>query len=72
MAPVAHERTGTWSLLRHLKREQSFPWIVGVDFNEIIYLFENKGGIPREEGRIEAFRNALGDYDLIDIGYLGV
>lgn len=42
------------------------------DFNEVLYSFEKKDGIPREKGSMEAFRNALGDCNLMDIGYSGV
>lgn len=42
------------------------------DFNEILYSYEKHGGAPRVESRIEAFREALGDCLLEDVGYSGV
>lgn len=38
------------------------------DFNEILYGFEKKGGLPREERRMEAFRTVLEDCNLRDMG----
>ncbi|KAA3478990.1 reverse transcriptase [Gossypium australe] len=36
-----------------------------------MYGFEKKGGLPREEKRMEAFRNVLEDCQLMDVGYSG-
>ncbi|MBA0818429.1 hypothetical protein Gohar_027826 [Gossypium harknessii] len=45
------------------------PWMVCGDFNEILYGFKKRGDLPREEGRIEAFRKALEDCELRDMGF---
>lgn len=45
--------------------------MVGGDFNEILYSFEKKGGIPRESGRMGSFREALDECQLNDLGYVG-
>ncbi|KAA3468683.1 reverse transcriptase [Gossypium australe] len=34
-----------------------------------MYDFEKKSGLPRKEKRMEAFRNALEDCHLMDVGY---
>ncbi|MBA0752990.1 hypothetical protein Gogos_020827, partial [Gossypium gossypioides] len=39
------------------------------NFNEILYGFEKRGGLPRGEGRMEAFRMVLEDCDLRDMGF---
>ncbi|KAA3481364.1 reverse transcriptase [Gossypium australe] len=67
----AQDREESWNLLKSLRRNEEQPWIVYGDFNEIMYEFEKKGGLPREERRMEAFRNALEDCRLIDVGYSG-
>ncbi|KAA3480509.1 Exo_endo_phos domain-containing protein [Gossypium australe] len=61
-----------WNLLRRLSQEGNFPWMVAGDFNEIMYSFEKKKGIPRDHKRMEIFREALEECNLMDIGYSGV
>ncbi|KAK5793162.1 hypothetical protein PVK06_034300 [Gossypium arboreum] len=46
-------------------------WLVGGDFNDILFANEKQGGILREEVRMEAFRQNLESCQLMDIGYLG-
>lgn len=41
------------------------------DFNEILYSFEKKSGLVREEGRMEDFRKTLEECDLSHWGLLG-
>ncbi|KAK5776858.1 hypothetical protein PVK06_044823 [Gossypium arboreum] len=65
----AQGRDESWNLLRGLRSNEELLWLVYGDFNEIMYDFEKKGGIPREERRMEVFRNALEDCRLMDIGY---
>lgn len=47
------------------------PWLVSRDFNEIMYVHEKKGGIPRDEKVIEFFRDTLAECGLFDVGYSG-
>ncbi|MBA0813636.1 hypothetical protein Gohar_027467 [Gossypium harknessii] len=42
------------------------------DFNEIMYSFEKVGGIRKEESKMQAFREALEECQLEDLGYSGV
>ncbi|KAA3472860.1 reverse transcriptase [Gossypium australe] len=48
---------------------RGFLWFVCGDFNEIMYGFEKKGGIPRDERRMEVFREVLADCGLMDVGF---
>ncbi|KAA3464007.1 reverse transcriptase [Gossypium australe] len=41
------------------------------DFNEIMCSFEKKGGLPRDQRRMETFRDTLEECGLMDIGYSG-
>ncbi|KAA3486342.1 reverse transcriptase [Gossypium australe] len=41
------------------------------DFNEIMYDFEKKGGVPRDERRMEVFREVLAECGLVDMGFSG-
>ncbi|MBA0739857.1 hypothetical protein Gogos_013087 [Gossypium gossypioides] len=42
VSPDSRSRADLWNLLRELGRDQSLPWMVCGDFNEIVYSFENK------------------------------
>ncbi|MBA0633782.1 hypothetical protein Godav_029252, partial [Gossypium davidsonii] len=70
--PYVNNRSATWNLLKKLGQDRSHPWLVSSDFNEIMYSYEKCGGVPREESRMEAFREALEECLLEDLGYLGV
>ncbi|KAA3470848.1 reverse transcriptase [Gossypium australe] len=61
----------SWNTLKSLRNNEEQSWFVCGDFNEIIYGFKKKGGLPREKKRMEDFRNALEDCQLIDVGYSG-
>lgn len=70
-SPYYQEREATWRLLRQLRQAEEYLWMVCGDFNEIMYGFEKKGGLLREEGRMEDFRKALEDCNLMDLGFCG-
>ncbi|XP_052477317.1 uncharacterized protein LOC128032639 [Gossypium raimondii] len=65
------DKEESWNLLRKLGRDQRHPWLVSGDFNEIMYSFEKKGGLAREERRMEAFKKTLEECQLEDLGYTG-
>ncbi|KAA3462804.1 reverse transcriptase [Gossypium australe] len=62
------QRCGT---LRHLGINNSLPWLVGGDFNDILFAHEERGGLLREAVRMEAFRKTLEECLLEDIGFSG-
>ncbi|MBA0820419.1 hypothetical protein Gohar_022114, partial [Gossypium harknessii] len=70
-APSSSLREETWNLLRQLGNDYKSLWLVCRDFNKVLYSFEKVSGVPREEHRIEAFRMALDDCHLVDMGYSG-
>lgn len=70
-SPDLRSKVVTWELLKSLNRNGNFPWVVGGDFNDILYAFEKKGGLPREEARMEKFRETLKYYGLADLGFTG-
>ncbi|XP_071685195.1 uncharacterized protein [Lolium perenne] len=51
--------------------QYNLPWVIIGDFNEILYLHEKKGGNPRSQRSMQAFRDALADCGLEDLGCLG-
>ncbi|KAA3471106.1 Endonuclease/exonuclease/phosphatase [Gossypium australe] len=71
-SPYLKDRNFVWNLLRRLGQECNYPWLVTGDFNEILYSFEKSGGVPRDQKRMEAFRETLEECQLMDIGYSGV
>ncbi|KAA3473894.1 reverse transcriptase [Gossypium australe] len=64
-----HDRSNAWAELMSLYIEEMFPWFVCGDFNEIMYGFEKKGGVPRDERRMELFRKVLSECRLMDMGF---
>lgn len=64
-------KEGAWELMRNLSHEESVPWLVCGDFDEILYSFKKVEGIPREERKMDEFRRVLEDCQLVDIGFLG-
>ncbi|KAA3480785.1 reverse transcriptase [Gossypium australe] len=70
-SPYINEREVAWNLLRRLSNQGEYPWLVCEDFNEILYGSEKKGGLPRDEKKMEEFRQVLEDCQLADLGYSG-
>ncbi|PRQ37048.1 putative endonuclease/exonuclease/phosphatase [Rosa chinensis] len=69
--PETGQRHVSWDLLRSLARDPVEKWIVVGDFNEILDLGEKSGGRLRSQGQMQAFRQALSDYNLEDMGAAG-
>lgn len=49
----------------------SLPWLVGGDFNEILYDSEERGGISRNVNQMSAFAEVLYDSGLQDMSFVG-
>lgn len=60
-----------WNILRNLSSNRSQPWLICSDLNEIMFSFEKKGGVPRDDQRMENFRQVIDDCRLMDKGYSG-
>ncbi|KAL9670161.1 hypothetical protein QQ045_007712 [Rhodiola kirilowii] len=69
--PVTAKRGITWNLIRRLHTQHNFPWIIFGDFNEVCFGWEVKGGRVRGEWQMKAFREAMVDCDMTDLGYKG-
>ena len=54
-----------------MKGNHNLPWILIGDFNEILFSHEKEGGNNRPQGYMQAFRQALNDCDLEDLGFSG-
>lgn len=57
--PYGHDREESWTSLKALWSPNVIPWMVCGDFNEVMYSSEKRGGVPREEKRMEAFQETL-------------
>ena len=69
--PEENRRHETWSLLRHLHSRYSMPWVCIGDYNEILSSDEKQGRLPKAQALMQAFRSALLQCNLIDLGYVG-
>ncbi|KAA3453717.1 reverse transcriptase [Gossypium australe] len=69
--PDENGRSESWNLLRRLGSSSNAPWVVLGDFNEITNSMEKKGGRRRPERQMVAFRSALEDCNLTDLGFKG-
>ncbi|KAK9943102.1 hypothetical protein M0R45_008721 [Rubus argutus] len=58
----------SWDLLRSLTQPSSDLWVVMGDFNEILATYEKSGGPLRNNSQIQAFRGAIADCNLEDMG----
>ncbi|OMO59710.1 reverse transcriptase [Corchorus capsularis] len=61
----------SWDLLRQFVLHDEKNWFCFGDFNELLWQAEKDGGRERPEAQMVAFREALDDCGLYDIGYRG-
>jgi hypothetical protein len=61
----------TWDRLRSIYQQNSLPWLVMGDLNEILYEHEKEGGNVRSERFRQAFHDALDTCRLDDVGFVG-
>lgn len=69
--PETGQRHRSWDLLRSLFRPTSASWVVMGDFNEILSSSEKSGGPLRSNPQMQAFRSAISDCNLEDMGVVG-
>jgi hypothetical protein len=65
------EKYKTWDRLRNIHQQNSLPWLVMGDLNEILFNYEKEGGRLRPDRFRKDFHDALDDCQLNDIGYIG-
>ncbi|KAL6185364.1 hypothetical protein ACLB2K_041498 [Fragaria x ananassa] len=61
----------TWELLKKLGSQDKGPWLLGGDFNEILWAIEKEGGQITAEKQMDGFREALNVCDLKDLYFTG-
>lgn len=64
-------RHHTFGLLKRLSGLFSLPWLMGDDFNEVMYAFEKDGGSDRRFVSMARFRQVVDNCGLIDLGFQG-
>ena len=65
------EKYTTWDRIRSIHQNNSLPWLIMGDLNEILFDSEKEGGRVRPERYMKAFRDTLDDCNLTDVGYVG-
>ncbi|MBA0552070.1 hypothetical protein Golob_022912 [Gossypium lobatum] len=66
-----HTRGDLWDLLWQLGFDQSLPWLVVVDFNEMPSLLRKKGERVWQDCQIKEFHSILSYYNFFSLGYSG-
>ncbi|XP_074314802.1 uncharacterized protein LOC141650968 [Silene latifolia] len=69
--PETSNKFRTWDLMRSLCGGSRVPIVLFGDFNEILSGNEKEGGAVRRESQMDAFRGAIDDCALHDLGYRG-
>lgn len=69
--PNSSSRTFSWKLLKSIPGLQHLPWLVGGDFNEILYESEKVGGSLRSLSQMSAFRDVINSCTLSDLNFTG-
>lgn len=69
--PATEDTHLSWNLLRDLASESRLPWVCMGDFNELLYANEKEGGLIRPVRQMLAFRDAISDCHLDDMGFEG-
>ncbi|XP_021734135.1 uncharacterized protein LOC110700859 [Chenopodium quinoa] len=69
--PETENKYETWDLMRNLKSECNLPCVTFGDLNEIVSMTKKSGGAVRHEYLMDAFREAIDDCGLRDLGFSG-
>lgn len=69
--PVTANRVLSWTMLRSLKEDPQRPWLCCGDFNEILDVKENIGGVVRPFWQIDNFWQAVDDCGLFQFSFSG-
>lgn len=61
----------TWEMINSLGNGCSLPWVIGGDFNEVLFSSEKRGGNVCDSNNMAAFHDCLDKNGLKDIDSLG-
>ena len=66
--PESSCRCESWNILRILFTVSSLPWVCIGDFNDLLATHEKRGKHEHPNWKLQGFKQAMSDCDLIDIG----
>lgn len=69
--PTTRLRYLSWQAIRELSDDDSLPWVILRDFNEVLHSDEKEAGSRRNEHQMRGFREVVGYADLVDLGFVG-
>lgn len=67
--PEVSPRIETWILLKSLRQNEDYAWMVFKDFNEVLKVLEKWGSRTCPESQMKTFRDYLFACDLADLGF---
>lgn len=65
------QKHNMWNLLKHLGNESDMAWLIGGDFNEILFAHKKRGGNPSDFSSMKAFRDSLDCFNRMDVKLRG-
>lgn len=69
--PDSSRRRDSWDLLRNLARDNSLPWCIVGDYNDLFSNDDKRGSADRAPWLLRGFRDAIQDFLLHDIPMQG-
>lgn len=69
--PELSKKKLSWDLIRDLNNFSNLTWVIGGDFNEILWCHEKEGGAIKDNDSMQSFRDCFNDCNLQDLGYHG-
>lgn len=69
--PNRSKREETWNLIRKLAENNSYPWCLIGDMNNVLHQQDKRGGRPYPQWLIQGFNEVLEECDLIDMNLVG-
>lgn len=70
-SPIPTVRKQLWSHLEEIANRTQGPWLVGGDFNTILYASEKKGGVNRSNGVCSLFKNWFHSNKIYELDFKG-
>jgi len=69
--PETSYKAKTCDLLLDLSRHNDLPWLIGGDFNQVLFHFEKRGGVSKSQAILDMFGETLEACGLYDLGFTG-
>ncbi|CAK8531786.1 unnamed protein product [Lathyrus sativus] len=70
-SPVEERKKDMWKELTNIAKNMNNGWLVGGDFNDILYMVKKRVGTLSFLRRCTLFQNKINDSDIIDMGSSG-